>query len=121
MLTIPSTTKIYLASQPVDMRNGFDGLRAIIVDAWKKDPFSGHLFVFLGRRRDRVKILFWDRNGFVLHYKRLEKGRFQMPDTTGERVTLQTAELAMLLGGIDLNAQRLQAWKPPASSIDNSR
>jgi len=121
MLTIPSTTRIYLASQPVDMRKGFDGLSAIVAEVWKKDPHSGGLFVFVGKRRDRVKILFWDRNGFVLHYKRLEKGRFQMPDTTGERVKLQATELAMLLGGIDLNAKRLIAWTPPESSIDKTQ
>lgn len=121
MLTVPATTRIYLASQPVDMRKGFDGLSAIVGEAWKKDPHSGALFVFVGKRRDRAKILFWDRNGFVLYYKRLEKGRFQMPDTTGERVKLQAAELAMLLGGIDLNAKRLAAWNPPESSIDKTR
>lgn len=119
MLSIPPSTKIYLASQPVDMRKGFDGLSAIVVDAWKKDPLSGHLFVFVGKRRDRVKILYWDRNGLVIHYKRLERGRFQMPRTTGQRVSLLPAELAMLLGGIDLNAKRLAPWTPPPSAIDN--
>lgn len=118
MLTIPSTTRIFMASKPVDMRKGFDGLSAIVAEAWKKDPHSGALFVFVGKRRDRVKVLYWDRNGFVLHYKRLEKGRLQMPNTRGERVKLQAAELAMLLGGIDLNAKRLPAWDPPESSID---
>lgn len=119
MLTIPATTRIYLASKPVDMRKGFDGLNGLVAEAWGKDPFAGHLFVFIGKRRDRVKILFWDQNGFALYYKRLEKGRFQMPDTTGQHVLLEPAQLSMLLSGIDLNRPRLARWKPPQTAIDN--
>lgn len=113
MLSIPASTKIYLASQPVDMRKGFNGLTALVVDEWKKDPYAGHLFVFLGKRRDRVKILFWDRNGFALYYKRLEQGRFQMPPSSGSSVKLEPAQLAMLLSGIDLNRPRLRRWEAP--------
>lgn len=120
MLTIPASTRVYFASRPVDMRKGFPGLCAMVEDVWKKDPFSGHLFVFVGKAKDRVKILFWDNNGFALYYKRLEKGRFQMPDTTGEHVRLEAAELSMLLSGIDLERARLKRWKPPTTAIDNS-
>lgn len=119
MLTVPATTRVYLASQPVDMRKGFDGLCAIIADAWKHDPLSGHLFVFVGKRRDRIKVLFWDHGGFALYYKRLEKGRFQMPDTSGKHVRLEPTELSMLLSGIDLNRSRLKRWQPPETAIDN--
>lgn len=120
MLTIPASTRIYLASQPVDMRKGFPGLISLVDEAWKKDPFSGHLFVFVGKAKDRLKVLFWDRNGFALYYKRLEKGRFQMPDTSGAHVTLEAAELAMLLSGIDLVRARLPRWSPPPTAIDNA-
>jgi transposase len=68
MLTLPSSVRVYLAAEPVDLRRGHDGLVAIVRTAWRLDPFGGHLFVFLGRRLDRVKILVWDRNGFVLYY-----------------------------------------------------
>ena len=78
MLTLPPSVKIWLAVEPVDMRKGFDGLTTIARDEWKRDPHSGHLFAFVGRRRDRIKILFWDHGGFVLYYKRLENGRFQI-------------------------------------------
>jgi transposase len=120
MLTVPATTRVYLASEPVDMRKGFDGLCAIVAERWKQDPFSGYLFVFVGKKRDRIKVLFWDQGGFALYYKRLEKGRFQMPDTSSGNVRLEPTELAMLLSGIDLNRSRLRRWQPPETAIDKS-
>ena len=85
---------------------------------WKLNPFDGHLFVFFGRRLDRVKILVWDRNGFVLYYKRLSQGRFRMPKIPAnvERVELDATTLAMLLDGIDVkHVRRPTAWSPPAA------
>jgi transposase len=120
MLTVPASTRVYLAAEPVDMRKGFDGLCAIVAETWKKDPFSGHLFVFVGKRKDRIKVLFWDHGGFALYYKRLEKGRFQMPDTSGKNVRLEPTQLAMLLSGIDLNRPRLRRWQPPETAIDKT-
>src|ERR1700744_5258755 len=79
MLGLPASVRIYFAADLVDMRKGIDGLRALVEGALKKDPYVGHLFVFVGKSRDKVKILFWDRNGFVLYLKRLERGRFQLP------------------------------------------
>ena len=79
------------------------------------DLFAGHLFVFLGRRRDRCKILFWDRGGLVLYYKRLEKGQFRMPRVTadGRAVEMDATELAMLLDGIDVRyVRRAEHWQP---------
>jgi transposase len=114
---LPPSVRIYFATELVDMRNGIDGLQSVVEQALKKDPFEGHLFVFVGKARDRVKILFWDANGFVLYMKRLEKGRFQLPvvDERRSKVEMQSEQLQMLLKGIDLNAKRLPRWSP---SID---
>jgi transposase len=111
---LPPSVKIYFATGLVDMRNGIDGLRALVEQVLRKDPNEGHLFVFVGKSRDKVKILFWDKNGYVLYFKRLERGRFQLPVTDDKRtrVEMEATELAMLLDGIDLNAKRLQRWRP---------
>ena len=114
MLGLPPSVRIHFATALVDMRNGIDGLRAVVEGALKKDPLDGHLFVFVGRSKDKVKILFWDRNGFVLYMKRLERGRFQLPTVNARtlHVEMEPAQLAMLLDGIDLNARRLARWNP---------
>ena len=117
MLTLPAAVRVYLAAEPVDLRRGHDGLGAVVRNAWKLDPFAGHLFVFVGRRLDRVKILFWDRNGFVVYYKRLSKGRFRMPKVSASatRVELDATTLAMLLDGIDVKrVERPARWSPPS-------
>jgi transposase len=114
MLGLPPSVRIHFAMGLVDMRNGIDGLRALVEGTLKKDPYGGHLFVFVGESKDKVKILFWDRNGFVLYLKRLERGRFQLPavDERTKHVAMEPAQLAMLLDGIDLNARRLARWNP---------
>lgn len=114
MLGLPPSVRIHFATTLVDMRNGIDGLRAIVEGALKKDPYEGHLFVFVGKAKDKVKILFWDRSGFVLYLKRLERGRFQLPvvNERSKHVEMEPAQLAMLLDGIDLNARRLVRWDP---------
>jgi transposase len=117
MLTLPASVRVYLAAEPVDLRRGHDGLVAIVRNVWRLNPFDGHLFVFLGRRIDRVKILVWDRNGFVLYYKRLSQGRFRMPEVAkgAQRVEMDATTLAMLLDGIDVKrVKRPSAWTPPA-------
>ena len=114
MLGMPPSVRIYFATELTDMRNGIDGLRAIVEGTLRHDPYGGHLLVFVGRSKDKVKILFWDRSGFVLYLKRLEKGRFQLPviDARRKHVTMDPAQLTMLLDGIDLNARRLARWTP---------
>lgn len=115
MLTLAPGTKVYLAIEPVDLRRGHDGLCAIVRGQFALDPFTGHLFAFVGRRRDRIKILFWDRGGFVLYYKRLSRGRFVLPRVSrgAQQVVLDATQLAMLLGGFDLaDAKRIAAWEP---------
>ena len=104
MISLPSTVKIFLALQPADMRKGFDGLKSLVEEFLGRDPLSGHLFVFRNRRGDRLKILYWDRDGLALWYKRLEAGTFRFPAAADEcaSVEVQPAELAMLLDGVDL-------------------
>jgi transposase len=118
MLSLPSSVRVYLASQPVDLRRGHDGLVAIVRGTWRLNPFDGHLFVFLGKRLDRVKILVWDRNGFILYYKRLSQGHFRLPQIPAgaDRVELDATTLTMLLDGIDVKHVRRPAhWTPPMS------
>lgn len=115
MLTLPPSVRIYLAARPVDLRKSIDGLGALARER-SHDLFSGHLFVFTSRRGDRIKILSWDHGGFVLYYKRLERGRFRLPTVApgALEVQLEATQLAMLLDGIDV--QRVQApkrWAPP--------
>lgn len=115
MLTVAAGTRVYLAAEPVDLRRGHDGLCALVRGQLALDPFAGHLFVFIGRRRDRIKILFWDRGGFVVYYKRLARGRFPAVHAAegADRVTLDATQLAMLLGGFDPgDARRAAAWEP---------
>lgn len=111
MIAIPAGVRVYLAMGPTDMRKGFDGLSVLAQDMLKQDPFSGHLFVFRGKRGDLVKILYWDGQGFCLFAKRLEKGRFIWPITKEGAVTLTPAQLSMLLEGIDWRAPQ-RTWQP---------
>jgi transposase len=109
VLSLPSTLRIFLAVEPADMRKGFDGLSQLVRDRIAQDPLSGHLFVFRNRRRDRIKILYWDRDGLALWYKRLEKGTFRFPEAVDGRIEVTPAELAAVLEGIDLRHARRQA------------
>ena len=103
MLIIPSGVKIHLALGRTDLRKGFDSLAVLVQEVLKKDPFSGHLFAFRGKKADTVKILFWDGNGLCLFTKRLQQGRFIWPSLCepGGTVTLTPAQLAMLIEGLD--------------------
>jgi transposase len=104
MIHLPASVRVYLATSPCDMRRSFDGLHALVNEVMQLDAFAGHLFVFSNRRRDRVKILYWDRDGFAVWAKRLEEGTYVMPFGDGERRREITAqELGALLSGIDLS------------------
>jgi transposase len=106
MLRIPKSTRIYLAVTPVDMRKSFDGLCAIVAEILKLNPLDGHLFLFRGKSADRVKCLFWDRNGFVIGYKRLEKGSYRWPGADGAVLEISERDLSLLLDGIDFTRLR---------------
>ena len=109
MLSLPASVRIFVARKAVDFRKAHDGLLAVIRDAFGDDPFDGSLFVFLNRRRDRVKLLQWDRDGFWLHYKRLEQGTFKINVKGDEaRCEVSRAELAMLIEGIDLEKRKIR-------------
>ena len=119
MLTLPPSVRIYLAVEPVDLRRGHDGLFAIVKNQWRMDPFTGHLFAFVGKRGNRIKILFFDRGGFVIYYKRLERSKFRLPRLRpgATSVTLDATELGMLLDGIDVErVRRARHWSPPTLS-----
>lgn len=102
MLRWASSVRVFVCLEPVDMRRSFDGLAAAAEQVLRENPLSGHLFVFRGRRGDRVKILYWDEDGYALWYKRLEKGVFRFPIGEGVRREVSAAELACILEGLDL-------------------
>ena len=107
MLMLPPSVRIFLAAEPADMRRGFDGLAYLVKDLLKEDPSSGHLFVFRNRRGDRLKILYWDRSGYCLFYKRLEQGSFHFPSPGSDgRAELEAGELLLLLEGIELRGAK---------------
>lgn len=109
MLSFPASIRIFIARDPVDFRKAHDGLLAIVRDQFGDDPFDGSVFLFLNRRRDRIKVLHWDRDGFWMHYKRLEKGTYGLDlDGTGRRIELSRPQLAMLLEGIDLERRKIR-------------
>lgn len=113
MLTLPPTVRIFLAVGVTDMRKSFDGLAEATRSVLGKDPLSGHLFVFSNRRRDRVKLLLWDRSGFWVLAKRLEQGTFAWPKMVAGHppgLEMRSEDLAMLLGGIDFRSAKRRRW-----------
>lgn len=116
MLSLPPSVRLFVATQPVDGRKGADSLMALVRDVLREDPLSGHLFVFFSKRRDRVRLVYWDRNGFAMWTKRLEKGRFCPAFSADGKLTasaMEAAELALIIEGIDLaGARRRPRWEP---------
>lgn len=104
------TTTIYLATAPTDLRKAFDGLATLVRQDLGQDPLSGSLYVFCNRRRDRIKILFWESSGFWLCIKRLEAGTFRWPEAKSASAKYSREELTLLLGGIDLAGARRRKW-----------
>jgi transposase len=108
MLSIPANVRIYLCTLPTDMRKSFDGLQSLVRTVFQEDPVDGHLFLFVNRRRDRLKMLWWDRDGLALFYKRLEAGSYQLPSIKNDQqgIEIDAAHLAMLLSGIDVSSAK---------------
>jgi transposase len=123
MLTLPPSVRIYVATEPCDLRKQFDGLSLLVEQGLREDPRSGHLYVFRNRRGSHVRILFWDRSGYCLVSKRLEKGTFRVPWTTEAmagraHLQMEAAELSLLLEGIDLRgARRRPRWTPRGEAL----
>ncbi len=111
MIGLAPGTKVWLAAGVTDMRRGFDGLSALVQTQLHEDPFSGHVFVFRGRRGDRIKCLWWSGDGVCLFMKRLEQGKFVWPQATDGVVSLSSAQLSMLLEGIDWR-RPARTWQP---------
>lgn len=111
MIPVPANTKVWLANGVTDMRKGFNGLSVLAQDALNQDPFCGHLFVFRGRRGDLIKVIWWDGQGACLFSKRLERGRFVWPSPIKGKVSITSAQLAMLLEGIDWRMP-VKTWRP---------
>ena len=111
-MTDLTSLRIFVCTSPIRMNLSFDRLMGVAQQTFDQDPLSGHLFLFFNRQRDRLKILFWDSDGFCIWYKRLESGSFQLPVATeGEQgVELTCAQLNRLLGGLDLKTGRRRRW-----------
>ncbi len=106
MIHLPASVRVYLCLSPCDMRRSFDGLHALVRDHLDWDAFAGHLYLFANRRKDRLKILYWDRDGFAIWAKRLEAGSYAIPsgEPGSTRFELTVEELGALLSGIDLSS-----------------
>lgn len=106
MLSLPANVQVYLCTTATDMRKSYDGLTAIVASAMNKDVLSGHLFLFLNRRRDRIKVLWWDRDGLAIWMKRLQAGTFETPKSRADQscLELDPTQLAMLLNGVCLES-----------------
>jgi len=106
MLSFPPSVRIFLCVQPADMRRSFDRLAAMVNEVLRQDPLSGHLFVFRNRPGDRIKLLYWDTDGYAIWYKRLEEGTFRFPEDLADGAEIDAATFAMVLKGIDLSQVR---------------
>jgi transposase len=116
MLNLPTSVRVYVCTEPTDMRKSFDSLAAIAHSVFRQNPLSGHLFVFANKRGDKLKILWWSKGGYAIFYKRLEEGTFQLPATDASCAEIDATELAMILDGVDLAADRLHRYTPVAEA-----
>jgi len=121
VLSLSPSVRVFVCLEAADMRRSFDGLSAMVEHIIEGDPLSGHLFVFRNRRGDRVKILYWDRDGYALWYKRLERGVFRFPQRAGAQAELSAAELMLLLEGIEVTGmKRRKRYARPEISCNES-
>jgi transposase len=124
MISLPHPVRVFLHTGPTDLRKGFDALAGLVTTAFSRDPTSGHLFLFVNRRRDRLKILYWDRgDGWAIWYKRLEVGSFQIPAVPSNAVSMEMTptQLALILSGIDLrSARQRKRYQRPTPKTEKS-
>src|SRR6202040_192280 len=122
MISLPHPVRVFLHTPATDLRKGFDALSGLVTTAFSQDPTSGHLFLFVNRRRDRLKILYWDRDGLAIWYKRLETGSFQIPVVARNAVSIEMtpSQLALILSGIDFRfARQRKRYQPRAPEPQN--
>ena len=118
MFSLPASVRVFVATSPVDLRRGFDGLAACTRELLEHDPLSGHLFVFRNRRGDRLKVLFFAAGGYCLFYKRLERGTFHLPQAKNAGVEIEADDLGLVLQGIDLaHVRRPRRWRPQVATL----
>ena len=124
MISLPYSVRVFLHTPPTDLRKGFDALCGLVTTAFGQDPTSGHLFLFVNRRRDRLKILYWDRDGLAIWYKRLETpGTFQLPVVAADAVSIEMTptQLSLILSGIDLkSARQRKRYQRPSPAAEKS-
>ena len=123
MISLPHPVRVFLHAPATDLRKGFDALSGLVTTAFGQDPTSGHLFLFVNRRRDRLKILYWDRDGLAIWYKRLETGSFQLPVVAGDAVSIEMSatQLTLILSGIDLRSVRQRKrYQRPMPIVEKS-
>ena len=122
MILLPRAVRVYVATQPMNLRKSYDGLSNAVREVLARDPLSGHVFVFLNRRKTQVKLLLWTRGGFTIVQKRLERGTFSFPQRVNAQassVEMEVHELSMLLEGIDVTKARASARWEPTSEAGN--
>ena len=124
MISLAHSVRVFLHASPTDLRKGFDALCGLVTTAFGQDPTSGHLFLFVNRRRDRLKILYWDRDGLAIWYKRLESpGTFQLPAVAHDAVSVEmtATQLSLILSGIDLrSARQRRRYQRPTQEAQKS-
>ena len=123
MISLPHPVRVFLHAPATDLRKGFDALSGLVTSAFSQDPISGHLFLFVNRRRDRLKILYWDRDGLAIWYKRLEAGSFQLPVIPHDAVSIEMSptQLTLILSGIDLRfARQRKRYQRPTPEANKS-
>jgi transposase len=124
MISLPHSVRVFLHAPPTDLRKGFDALSGLVTTAFAQDPTSGHLFLFVNRRRDRLKILYWDRDGLAIWYKRLESpGTFQLLAVSHDAVSIEmtATQLSLILSGIDLrSARQRRRYQRPTQEAQKS-
>jgi transposase len=122
MISLPHAVRVFLHTPPTDLRKGFDALSGLVTAAFSQDPTSGHLFLFVNRRRDRLKILYWDRDGLAIWYKRLETGSFQVPAASHDAVSIEMSptQMSLILSGIDIHsARQRKRYQHPTPEAEN--
>ncbi len=121
MINLPHPVRVFLYTPATDLRKGFDALCGLVTNAFAQDPTSGHLFLFINRRRDRIKILYWYRDGLAIWYKRLETGSFQIPVVARDAMSVEMSrtQLALILSGIDLrSARQRKRYQRPSTGAE---